>query len=235
MKTKKPNYGQELIPFLWISLISIVLLLSIIGYLVFSGTNHTTAITAMGSVALFLAALSAMSLWSSRVGKLIMRDKLIQAIALKGDETILDVGCGKGLLTVGIAKKLTTGKVFGLDHWQGTFEYTYTRDMAINNVSIEGVGARTEIVNGDAKQLPFDENTFDLITSSLALHHVGDGNIAFREMMRVLKPGGMIAIADMPTAKIKRQMQEEGFEIVLIKSLVRLFFIKVHLIIAKKK
>lgn len=199
------------------------------------GSENITLIITMGSFALFFSLLIAMSIWSSRVGKLIMRDRMIDELHLQGKEQVLDVGCGKGLLTVGIAKKLSTGKVTGLDHWQGTFEYHYTREMIEKNISIEGMKNHINIVNGDAKKLPFDKDTFEIITSYLAMHHVGDGNLAFREMMRVLKPGGYIAIADMPTSKIKKQMQEEGFEIILLKPLVRLFFIKVHLIIAKKK
>jgi arsenite methyltransferase len=235
MKKQKANYGQELIPVLRILAIIIVLLLSAIIYMLAVGSVNITLMIVMGCIALFFGALIAMSIWSSRVGKLLMRDRLIDELHLKGNEQVLDVGCGKGLLTVGIAKKMNSGKVTGLDHWQGTFEYNYTREMAEKNVSIEGVGHKIEIVNGDAKKLPFNATLFDIITSSLAMHHVGNGNLAFREMMRVLKPSGYIAIADMPTSQIKRQMQEEGFEIVLMKPLVRLFFIKVHLIIAKKK
>jgi len=235
MKNEKANYGQELIPVLRILAFCIFLLLSEITYLIIKGSENYTIIFVMGSIVILFVSLIAMSIWSSRIGKLIMRDRMIDELQLQGNEQVLDVGCGKGLLTVGIAKKLNTGKVTGLDHWQGTFEYHYTREMAEKNVVIEHVGNRVEIVNGDAKKLPFDDGKFNIITSYLAMHHVGDGYQAFREMMRVLKPDGLIAIADMPTAKIKKQMIEEGFEIMMIKPLVRLFFMKVHLIVAKKK
>lgn len=235
MKKQKANYGQELIPVLKIlTVISAALLIAII-HLVAGGSKNYTIIIAMGSIVLFLGIIITMSIWSSRVGKLIMRDRMIDELQLAGNEQVLDIGCGKGLLTLGIAKKLSGGKVIGLDHWQGTFEYNYTLEMVEKNIQIEEVGNCVEIVSGDALSLPFEAGKFDLITSSLAMHHVGDGNKAFREMMRVLKPGGLIAIADMPTSKIKRQMQDEGFKIILTKPLVRLFFIKVHLIIAKKK
>jgi arsenite methyltransferase len=235
MKTIKPNYGQELIPVLWITAILIVVLLSSIIFLRITGSGHSTIIIVMGSLALFLAMTIAMSIWSSRVGKIIMRDKMIGELKLNGNETILDIGCGRGLLTVGIAKKLSTGKVFGLDHWKGTFEYSYTREMAENNILYEGIGNRVEIVDGDAMKLPFKEGYFNLVTSSLVMHHVPDTSQAFREMWRVLKPDGTIAIADMPTAEFRKQITNSGFEIISIKPLVRLFFIRVNLIIAKKR
>jgi arsenite methyltransferase len=235
MKNQKPNFGQELIPVLRIMAAIIIILVSGMIYMLTNGIGSNAIIIVMGSFVIFFGALITMSIWSSRIGKLIMRDRMIEELKLSGNENVLDIGCGKGLLTVGIAKKLNSGRVVGLDHWKGTFEYNYTREMAENNVAIEGVSNKVEIVNGDAKKLPFETGKFDIITSSLAMHHVGDGNQAFREMQRVLKPSGTIAIADMPTAKIKKQMQEEGFEIILIKPLVRLFFVKVYLILAKKK
>ncbi len=55
--------------------------------------------------------------WSSRVAKLKLRDRLLDSLALKGDEKILDVGCGRGLLLIGAAKRLKTGKATGIDVW----------------------------------------------------------------------------------------------------------------------
>jgi len=235
MRKKKANYGQELIPALWTLTIISAILITIIIYLLESGSGMHAVIIILATLVLGFLSVVSMSIWSSRVGKLIMRNRMLDELQLSGSEQVLDIGCGKGLLTIGIAKKLTTGKICGLDHWQGTFEYNYTREMVEKNILIEGVADHIEIVSGDALHLPFNAEEFNLITSSLAMHHVGDGNTAFREMIRVLKPGGLIAIADMPTSKIIKQMKEEGFEIILIKPLVRLFFIKVHLIIAKKK
>ena len=55
--------------------------------------------------------------WSSKVGKLSARDRLIEALSLRGDESVLDVGCGRGLLLIAAAKLLTTGKAVGVDLW----------------------------------------------------------------------------------------------------------------------
>src|SRR5712691_5072616 len=65
---------------------------------------------------LCLAAAGGM-LWSSKVGKLRARDELIDGIPWSGNELVLDVGCGRGLLLVATAKRLTRGKAIGIDVW----------------------------------------------------------------------------------------------------------------------
>jgi cyclopropane fatty-acyl-phospholipid synthase-like methyltransferase len=64
-------------------------------------------------------------LYSSRVGKLRMRGLVIDALGLRGNERVLDVGCGRGLLLIEAAKRLPEGEAVGLDLWS-------TRDLSDN-------------------------------------------------------------------------------------------------------
>jgi cyclopropane fatty-acyl-phospholipid synthase-like methyltransferase len=56
--------------------------------------------------------------WSSKVGKLRERERLLDAVPWRGDETVLDVGCGRGLLLTAAARRIPDGKVIGVDIWQ---------------------------------------------------------------------------------------------------------------------
>ena len=136
---------------------------------------------------------------SSRAGKLTERDRLLDELPWRGDERVLDVGCGRGLLLIGAAKRLTTGRAVGLDLWR-------TRDQAGNdpaattaNAQAEGVADRIGLCDGNARQLPFDDQTFDVVVSSMALHNIpraAGRAAAIDEIARVLKPGGRVAILD---------------------------------------
>src|SRR4051812_19404358 len=56
--------------------------------------------------------------YASKVGKVRGRERLLDLLKWRGDEQVLDVGCGRGLLLIGAAKRLTTGKATGIDIWQ---------------------------------------------------------------------------------------------------------------------
>lgn len=94
-------------------------------------------------------------IWSSRVGKLRVRNRLVDSLELRGDETVLDVGCGRGLLLLGVAKRLRTGRAHGVDIWKTEDQSGNSREAAIRNGELEGVADRVEVHDGDAHRLPF--------------------------------------------------------------------------------
>ena len=138
-------------------------------------------------------------MWSSRVAKLRLRDRMLDSLALKGDEKVLDVGCGRGLLAIGAAKRLKSGKVTGIDVWNPMDLSGNTAEAARANVKLEGVADKVRIEDGDARKLVYPEGNFDVVVSSLAIHNIPDHDErsqAVREMYRVLKPGGKLLIYD---------------------------------------
>jgi SAM-dependent methyltransferase len=145
-------------------------------------------------------AAAGMMTWGSRVGKLWLRDRLLGRLSLRGDERVLDLGCGHGLLLLGAARRLTTGKAIGIDRWIGKDQADNRPEATNQNARLEGVADRVEVISGDARQLPFANGTFDLVLSSWVLHNLAtsaEREQAVREIARVLNPGGRVAILDL--------------------------------------
>jgi len=138
------------------------------------------------------------------------RDKLLNEIPWRGNEVVLDVGCGNGILLLSAVKRLTTGKGIGIDTWtEGSGDNCPEAFDA--NARIEGVADRVTLQNEDARHLPYENGTFDVIISGLTMHHMkAETDKAMREMARVLKPGGWMVIYDEPStvfycSKLMRQ------------------------------
>ena len=137
---------------------------------------------------------------SSFVGKFRMRDRLLDDLHLRGDETVLDVGCGHGLFLIGAAHRLPRGHAVGVDLWSQVDQGKSNRkSTTLVNAEIEGVADRVEVYDGDMRQLPLDDASFDVVVASLAIHNIysrEERRKAIREIVRVLKPDGKVALLD---------------------------------------
>jgi cyclopropane fatty-acyl-phospholipid synthase-like methyltransferase len=136
---------------------------------------------------------------SSRVGKLRARDRLLDGLSLAPDARVLDVGCGRGLLLVGAARRTPRGCAVGVDVWSQKDQGANSRDATLANAAAEGVADRVEVHDDDMRALPFGDASFDAVVSSLAIHNVPartDRRRAIDEIARVLRPGGQAAIMD---------------------------------------
>jgi demethylmenaquinone methyltransferase/2-methoxy-6-polyprenyl-1,4-benzoquinol methylase/phosphoethanolamine N-methyltransferase len=116
---------------------------------------------------------------------------VVELAAVRSGERVLDVGCGTGSLAVALkASAGPRGSVLGVDASKEMI------DVARRNVTKAGVDVSVQV--GLAEALPFPDETFDLVVSQLAIHHLpGDlKRAAFTEMRRVLKSGGRCLIID---------------------------------------
>src|SRR6185436_2951149 len=138
-------------------------------------------------------------LYESKIGKLKERERLLDRLPFRGDEAVLDVGCGRGLLLNAAARRLTTGKAVGLDLWQAEDLTGNSPEATLENARREGVLDRVAVETGDMRKMPFAEARFDIVVSNVAIHNVyeSEGRAqTMREIARVLKPGGRVVIHD---------------------------------------
>jgi SAM-dependent methyltransferase len=138
----------------------------------------------------FIAAGFAMR-WSSREGKLQVRDRLLDGLGMTGEERVMDFGCSTGLMVIGAAKRLKSGRATGVDLFGDS-------DAAKENAKLEGVADKVRIEPGDPLKLVYPDGNFNVVVSALALSRLPyeARAQAVREMWRVLKPGGRLAIFD---------------------------------------
>jgi ubiquinone/menaquinone biosynthesis C-methylase UbiE len=105
--------------------------------------------------------------------------------------TALEVGCGTGFFLLNLAQAgvLTEGHVTDISPGMV--------DVAVRNGA--SIGLRVQGRVADAESLPYDDDTFDLVVGHAVLHHIPDVELAMREVLRVLKPGGRFVFAGEPT------------------------------------
>ena len=169
----------------------------------------------------------AMGLWmvyDSKIGKVREREDYLDKIVWRGDERVLDVGCGLGLFLIGAAKRLKTGRAVGIDLWQAEDLSGNTPAGTLNNATIEGVADKVEVHTGDARKLPFDDASFNVVLSSMALHNIYNADerqTAVREIARVLKSGGRVLIVDVRhTRRYAATLRDAGLDARCVQGIV---------------
>ena len=104
---------------------------------------------------------------------------------------VLEVGTGTGRIATTLAKYAPGYEVIAVDLSKNML------CVAMENAKMLGVENRVEFLLGDAKTLPFHDNTFDMVFSHNMMHHVPEPGFMLREMARVLKPDGSFVLRDL--------------------------------------
>ena len=147
-------------------------------------------------------------------GKFRVWADLLDDLNLRGDERVLDLGCGRGAVLIAVAKRLPQGRASGVDLWRSVDQSGNDEAATRANAEAEGVADRVELHTADLTELPFPNDAFDIVVASLAIHNIKSAEgrrRAVAEAVRVLRPGGRLVIADILHARdYARQLSGQG-------------------------
>jgi arsenite methyltransferase len=199
----KPNYGIDAPGLVRGFLIGALVLLGFgIAVLNFSPSFGSWPRTT-GIVFLFLSlypfGMFCLMNYESRIAKIADREKILSLVIWRGNEQVLDVGCGRGLMLIGAAKRLTSGRAIGIDLWLERDQSSNIPNAPLENAKLEGVIDRVSVETADMRKLPFPDKSFDTVVSSWVLHNLEskfDRVMALKEMLRVLRPTGSLLLTD---------------------------------------
>src|SRR5207253_4613731 len=116
---------------------------------------------------LFMLTLAAFIFHTTLRGKFLVWAELLDKLGLRGDERILDLGCGRGAVLLLAAQHLTTGRAVGVDLWRTVDQSGNSAEATQRNAIAEGVADRVDLHTGDMTALPFENNSFDVLVASL--------------------------------------------------------------------
>lgn len=121
------------------------------------------------------------------------RRKTVASLALKPGARVLDLATGTADLAIQIAREQTRPSVVGLDPSENM--------LAVGREKVAAAKLGIELIQGDAQSLPFEDSSFDGVSIAFGIRNVPDRPKALREMARVVKPGGRIAILELSEPK----------------------------------
>lgn len=124
--------------------------------------------------------------WRVFAGRVVLPWAL-QGNELRGD--VLEIGCGSGAMAAEVLRRFPDVRLTATDYDQSMVDAAQRRLASFNS--------RVEVRQADATSLPFSDASFDSALSFIMLHHVVDWEQALAELVRVLRPGGVLVGYDL--------------------------------------
>jgi ubiquinone/menaquinone biosynthesis C-methylase UbiE len=120
--------------------------------------------------------------------------QLIERSGIKKGMQVLDLGCGSGAFTTFLARAVgQKGKVYALDIQADMLKQLENKLSKPENKDIKNI----KLIEGNAYELPFDDNSLDLVNMVTVLQEIPDRSRALQEVKRVLKQGGLLAVTEL--------------------------------------
>lgn len=117
------------------------------------------------------------------------RNKVVQLVANKNPESILDIATGTGDLAINLTQS-SAKKIIGLDISEGML------DVGRKKINAKKLNNTIEMIVGDSENLPFDDNSFDAITVAFGVRNFEHLEVGLKEILRVLKPNGIFVVLE---------------------------------------
>ena len=125
----------------------------------------------------------------------VWRRRAVNSISAAGPRSLLDVATGTGDLAIQLARRMPECTVTGIDLSQGML------DVGRAKVKAAGLDGRISFMQADCLALPFDDNTFDCVTVAYGVRNFERLADGYREMARVLRPGGLLCVIELSTPR----------------------------------
>ena len=133
-----------------------------------------------------------------------LEDEFLDMAGVRPTDHLLDVGCGPGFFAERLAREwLHEGRITGVDVDPGLLELARTR--------LAGSGLRVDFVAGTAVRLPLDDDQVDVAYARFLFQHLAEPEVVLREMIRVVRPGGIVAVTDTDDGSLVVHPAPEGF------------------------
>jgi ubiquinone/menaquinone biosynthesis C-methylase UbiE len=163
------------------------------------GTTTILVTPSLWSIGIFATISAILMIVYAKSWKFRHAQRMMALVPWRGDERVLDVGTGRGLLLIAAAKRLSAGSAVGIDIWSAKDLSGNAPQNTLRNAELEGVRARIDVQTGNATKMNFPDATFDVVLSNLCVHNIpsrAGRRSACEEIIRVLKPEGRAVISD---------------------------------------